>query len=92
MKKLNDPNNQLRNVKVATISGIGCDTDGDLGDGIVTLDSSKLEGAESFIVEGRCDDTFKAGLHSDLLNIDKYPGAYQVISRVILPRINAAED
>jgi len=88
LKKLNDPNNKIKDVKVVTISGIGCDTDGGLGDGIVTLDSSKLEGAESSIVEGNCDDTFKAGLHSDLLNIDKYPEVYQAISSVLRRGIN----
>ena len=84
LSKLNDPTNSINRVQVATISGIGCDTDGELGDGIVTIDNSKLPNVQSFIIEGSCNDTFKRGLHSDLLNIDTYPEVYRAVSSILL--------
>ena len=83
MKKINDPNYKLRKVKVYTISGIGCKTDGEDGDGVVTFEDSTLDYATSFVVNGTCEDAFKRGLHSDLLDIDKYPQVYDDIKDIL---------
>jgi len=83
MKKLNAPNNLLENTDVYTISGKGCGTAGKDGDGIVTFESSLVDGAESFVVEGKCEDFFKTELHSDLLNIDKYPDVYEYVLGIL---------
>ncbi|MFH1642363.1 MAG: alpha/beta fold hydrolase [Nanoarchaeota archaeon] len=83
LRKLNSPLYTPKNTKVYTISGSGCMTADKDGDGVVTIDSSKLDYAESFIVEGSCDDIFSRGLHSDLLNIDKYPLVYEDIDEIL---------
>jgi hypothetical protein len=83
IKKLNDPNYKLNKVKAYTISGSGCDMNGEDGDGVVTLENSLLQGAKAYIIKGECTDTFKKELHTDLLNIDKYPEVYQIILQIL---------
>ena len=80
IKKLNDPNSKPGNAKVYTISGRGCNTEGEDGDGVVTLQSSQLEYAAPFIINGTCKDAFKKEMHKDILDIDKYPLVYSCIN------------
>ena len=83
MKKLNAPNYNPKNVKFYTISGTGCNTDSGGGDGVVLLDNSLIDYAESFVVEGECTDTFKKELHTELLNIDIYPEVYEIVKEIL---------
>jgi uncharacterized alpha/beta hydrolase family protein len=83
MKKLNDPNYNPKNVEFYTISGLGCKTEGQDGDGVVTINSSLIDYAESFVVEGECTDTFKRRLHTELLNIDVYPEVYEIVKEIL---------
>lgn len=83
LKKLNDPNNIPQNIKIYTISGSGCPTSNQDGDGIVTLNSSKLPYATSYTLNGTCDDFLKTSLHSELLDIDKYPQTYEIIKEIL---------
>ena len=83
IKKLNRDNTRLKETRIFTISGKGCDTSGKDGDGVVSLESSKLDHAESFEIQGKCDDTFKSSLHGDLLDIDKYPEVYDSILEIL---------
>ncbi len=83
MKKLNDPYYRPGSVKIYTISGKGCDTDGKDGDGVVVLENSLLPYATSYFVEGVCEDLFKAELHNDLTDIDKYPLVYDNIKEIL---------
>jgi hypothetical protein len=83
MKKLNDPNYILEDVELFTISGSGCQTAGEDGDGVITMDNSLVPYATSFIVEGVCDDTYGKGLHNDLLDIDKYPLVYEYVKEAL---------
>ena len=66
-----------------TISGKGCKTADKDGDGIATFESSLIDYAESFTVDGTCTDFVKASLHMDLLDIDKYPEVYGYITEVL---------
>jgi hypothetical protein len=82
IKKLNDPNT-IPNAKIYTISGVGCNMDGTTGDGVVTLNSSILSYAQSFVINGTCNDSFGVSLHNEILDIDKYPGVYQDILDIL---------
>ena len=72
-----------KNAKVYIISGKGCNTAKDDGDGIVTLQSSQLPYAKNYIVEGNCTSVLGADLHKDLLNIDKYKATINYIEIVL---------
>jgi len=87
MKKLNDPNYKPENLKIYTISGKGCETEGQDGDGIVTYENSLIDYAESYVIDGKCDDTFKRDLHSFLLDIDKYPKVYDIITEILKEKV-----
>lgn len=64
-KKLNDK----ITVPTLNIYGNGCDR----GDGVVSMNSAKLDFGNEVIVDGKCDDVLGVSLHLDLLNPDKYP-------------------
>lgn len=83
MGKLDDPNYKVQGVKIYTISGSGCNTDGSDGDGVVTLESSKIKETGSYVVDGVCDDAYARGLHNELLDIDKYPKVYDHIKDIL---------
>ena len=83
IKKMNDPNYKPKNVKFYTISGKGCKTNDEDGDGVVTFESSTLDYAAQFVINGVCDDAFKRNLHSDLVDIDKYPEVYGYIKEIL---------
>ena len=57
--------------------GIGCDMQGQDGDGIVLKESASLEGAQNYLIKGECKglDIF----HRELTNIEKHPEIYKII-------------
>ncbi len=84
LSKLNDPNYIPINVKMYTISGVGCSTNGKEGDGIVTLNSSLLPYSnKSYIINGNCTDLLGTELHSKILDIDLYPQVYDDILNIL---------
>ncbi len=88
--KLNDPNYVLEGVKLYTISGTGCSmSDGVLGDGVVTINSSMLEYAvKNYVVNGSCTDLFATNLHNDLIDTCKYPQVYEYLKGILLSDIS----
>ena len=81
IKKINDPNKVPKNVEVHNIVGMGCDTDGENGDGVVSKENSELEYAENYYVNGTCG-SFSV-LHTQILDIEKYPKVYETISSIL---------
>jgi hypothetical protein len=84
IKKLNDLSNQQTVKETYFIVGKGCDTDGQDGDGVVTVNSSILPGfpdSHIFYVNGKCSgaDT----LHNDMLNPAKYPEVYNIVKAIL---------
>ena len=65
----------LSPIPIFNVVGTGCDMGNVPGDGIVLESSAKLEGAENYVVQGRCS-TFD-NLHTGMLDIDKYPDVYK---------------
>ena len=82
IKKLNDPNKIPESVEIHNIVGDGCDMDGLPGDGIVIRENSKLGHATNYYVNGTCDGISK-NLHTEILNIEKYPEVYDIIKSVL---------
>jgi hypothetical protein len=66
------------------VVGRGCDTDGEDGDGIVTVNNSMILGLPSnhiFYVDGKCSGTDV--LHNDLLDTEKYPEVYEYVKSIL---------
>jgi pimeloyl-ACP methyl ester carboxylesterase len=78
MRKINDPSN-VPAVRMVTIAGKGCAVGTEDGDGVVAASSVPLDTAVNHEVEGVCDDFFKSELHTEMLNIDRYPQVYEFI-------------
>jgi len=82
IKKLNDPLKVPKNVKIHNIIGVGCNMDGKEGDGIVTKENAGLEYEQNYYINGTCEGVSKP-LHTQILDIDKYPEVYSIISSVL---------
>lgn len=79
LSKLNDPY-YVPDLNITTISARGCVMKNNKeGDGVVSLNSSLLDYANSYIINGTCSDFLETSLHKDLLKIDKYPEVYEII-------------
>jgi len=63
------------------IIGEGCEMGNETGDGIVKKSSAYLEDAENYYVEGSCPGVNY--LHSELLNIYKYPRVYEILKDIL---------
>ncbi len=81
LNKLNDPSNQPNNIKLYAIVGEGCKMKQGIGDGVVLSENEKLENAKISYVDGSCDG-FET-LHTEILNIDKYPQTYSTIKKIL---------
>lgn len=79
MNKLNRV--ELPDLSIYNVIGIGCDMDKGMGDGIVLEKNAMLEGADNFIINGTCKNIDK--LHTEMLDIDKYPEVYYVIKNAL---------
>jgi hypothetical protein len=54
--------------------------EGQQGDGAVTEESARLDGAKNFVINGTCRSKLMP-LHLDLRNIDLYPEVYTIIKQ-----------
>lgn len=82
LKKLNDDRNPITFKDTYVIYGSGCETDKVDGDGIVTVESAKLDSATNYNINGSCDSVLNP-LHTDLLDTDKYPQVYDIIKNIL---------
>ncbi|MBS3169174.1 alpha/beta fold hydrolase [Candidatus Woesearchaeota archaeon] len=78
--------NKLKNgilppLPVTTIIGTGCAMNGEDGDGVVLERNAELDGAEKVLVQGECS-TFSV-LHTELLDVWKYPEVYEAVKKGI---------
>lgn len=62
LARINDPNQP--NIDMTVIAGVGCDTQGEDGDGIAQKDNVVLENAKNYEIQGSCDETI---LHSEIV-------------------------
>lgn len=70
MSKLNT--SPIPQIPVYNIIGIGCETNGEKSDGVVTNSSQYLEYARNYYIKGSCKDSEFIYLHDDILNPEKY--------------------
>ncbi|MBI2647719.1 alpha/beta fold hydrolase [Candidatus Woesearchaeota archaeon] len=83
LNKLNDPLKQPKNVKLYNIIGKGCGMDLGDGDGIVLSKNAELDNAQVYYVNGTCGGLFGGLLHTDILDIDKYPKTYSIVKEIL---------
>ncbi|MBI3026580.1 alpha/beta hydrolase [Candidatus Woesearchaeota archaeon] len=83
MNKLNDPSKQPAGIRIYTIIGQGCQTKSGNGDGIVLTENAKMESAVAYFVNGTCDGLFGGALHTEILNINKYPKTYAILTEIL---------
>ncbi len=81
INKLNDPSNQPEGIKLYSIIGKGCATDSSDGDGVVMIESARLDNATLSYVNGTCSGL--ESLHAELLDIDKYHQVYSTVTEIL---------
>jgi uncharacterized alpha/beta hydrolase family protein len=81
MNKLNNAKNI--SMPIYNVIGIGCNMDGEQGDGVVKEYSQYLEYATNFYVEGSCNEMEFSFLHETILSSEIYPQVYEFISEKI---------
>ena len=83
INKLNEPLKQPAKVKLYAIIGQGCKMKLSYGDGIVLSENAKLENAKLYYVNGTCTGLFGGTFHTEILNIEKYPETYSIITEIL---------
>jgi hypothetical protein len=80
LNKLN--REKLPNIPVTNIVGVGCDTEGKDGDGIVIKDKAELQGIKNYYIKGNCTGTDY--LHNTLLKVNNYPHVYEIVKEALM--------
>ena len=83
INKLNDPSKQPAGIKLYAVIGQGCQMRFGDGDGIVLTENAKLKDAKLYSINGTCRGLFGGTLHTEILNIDKYPEIYRIIKGIL---------
>ena len=83
MNKLNDPLNQPGKTRIYSIAGEGCKMPGGTGDGVILSSNALLVNSKAYVINSTCEGIFGSSFHTDLLDIDKYPETYNVISGIL---------
>lgn len=78
------------NIPIYNIVGIGCDTYGENGDGIVTNRSAQLNWAKNYYVNGTCRKNEFKYLHSRIIYPEEYPQAYEIIKNILKGNISTS--
>jgi len=83
LKRLNNPNNVPKKTRIYTIAGVGCNTYGKPGDGVVIADNVVLDFAKNYRIEGRCTDLVQSDLHGRMLQPEIYPQTLKILKEII---------
>ncbi|MFA5259455.1 MAG: alpha/beta hydrolase [Candidatus Pacearchaeota archaeon] len=80
--------NKLDNAKnpkipIYNIIGIGCDTDGETGDKVVTNNSAYLSYAKNYFINGTCEGSNFQYLHTLMVSPSKTPEVYKIIKEIL---------
>ncbi|MBS3078760.1 alpha/beta hydrolase [Candidatus Pacearchaeota archaeon] len=81
MNKLN--NADTPKIPVYNIIGIGCDMDGEQGDGIVKNSTAYLDWAKNYYLTGTCDNRRFEYFHTEITNPIKYPEFLNIIKKLL---------
>lgn len=80
MSKLNSE--PLPDIPVYTIVATGCKMGSKMGDGIVLEESSILDGATNYVINGTCKSKFEP-LHLDMRDPGMYPEVYETLLKIL---------
>ncbi len=80
MNKIN--NEILPDIPIYNIIGVGCDMNGETGDGIVMKKDAILDEKNNYLINGNCSGSLNY-LHAEILDINKYPQLYKTIKRTL---------
>ncbi|MBI2656124.1 alpha/beta fold hydrolase [Candidatus Woesearchaeota archaeon] len=83
INKLNDPLKQPTKVRLYAIIGQGCQMKNGDGDGIVLTQNAKLTNSKLYFVNGTCSGLFGENLHTEILDIEKYPETYGIVTEIL---------
>jgi hypothetical protein len=61
------------NIPIYNMIGVGCETNTETGDGVVTNSSQYLAYAKNYYIEGTCQESQFIYLHTEILKPEKYP-------------------
>lgn len=80
--------NKLNNAKkpiipIYNIIGIGCDTDGETGDRVVTNKSAYLDYARNYYINGTCDEPNFKYLHTVMVDPNKNIEVYNLVKKIL---------
>lgn len=81
INKLN--NAEHPKIPVYNIIGLGCNMDGEPGDGIVTNSTAYLSWANNYYINGTCDNLRFTYLHTDITYPEKYPQIITLLKEMI---------
>lgn len=73
----------IRNFPIYNIIGVGCSMGTETGDGIVKNSSQYLDYATNYYITGTCDESNLEFFHETMINPNKYPETYEIISRIL---------
>jgi len=71
------------NIPTYNVVGIGCNMNGEDGDGIVTKESARVDWTNNYYINGTCEESKFKFLHGDLINVEKYPEYYELIKEFL---------
>ncbi|MFH1802934.1 MAG: alpha/beta hydrolase [archaeon] len=74
-------NQEFGEIEVYNIVGVGCDTGGSDGDGVVKKENAVLGGAENYFVNGTCGGFDY--LHSMIVDPNEYPETYDILKDIL---------
>ena len=81
MNKLN--NAPSPTIPIYNIIGLGCNTNGEPGDGVVTNSSQYLDFAKNYYINGTCKENEFQYIHTDIINPEKYPEIVELIGKFL---------
>jgi len=82
LTRLNVPQNTLT-IPTYTIRALGCDMNGEDGDGIVLGSNVALPFAKNYVLHGKCTDSLNSNLHTKILDPDLYPETFDLVKNLI---------
>ncbi len=74
---------KLTKVRPYSIIGEGCEMRRGDGDGVVLSESAELENSKLYYVNGTCGALLAKNLHTEILDIDKYPKTYEIVKEIL---------
>ncbi len=68
-------------IPIYNIIGIGCETEDENGDGVVTNSSQYLEYADNYFIKGSCNLGGLKYFHVEIVDVEKYPKVLEFIKK-----------